>query len=436
MNNLIEKTTGIKNSIVYTLAGAVLALIIAFSTAGINDSGERTVVQWPNGTTFVKFEEGMFWSLFGSTWTYSDVVSLDFEDKPVDAGDGRYTAGTGTPVRYQDGGTGTVYGVARFGLPTNEEDMLKTHRAFRSEGGLRDKMFGPLLREILNLTAGLVTSEEAYAEKRNEYSRWGEDQVTNGKYQTTLVERTIVVEPEELNADGGVIKKAVVRVQNIPEIELTSDGVTPYHGISPLSDYGISVTGFSLTDWTFEPKTLEQISLKRSANMAIITAQANASKAKQEKLQAIAEGQRNVATAQYTEEVEKAKQVVIAERAREVAVIAASQAVSVNEQNYLAGVQDVKAANEYAKAVELRTKADADARKRMILADGALTQKLEAYITVNGMYAQQFGKQKWVPELIMGAGGEGATGSAAADMISLLTTKTARDLSLDMSIVK
>jgi uncharacterized membrane protein YqiK len=181
---------------------------------------------------------------------------------------------------------------------------------------------------------------------------------------------------------------------------------------------------------------LEQISLKRSANMAIITAQANASKAKQEKLQAIAEGQRNVATAQYTEEVEKAKQVVIAERAREVAVIAASQAVSVNEQNYLAGVQDVKAANEYAKAVELRTKADADARKRMILADGALTQKLEAYITVNGLYAQQFGKQKWVPELIMGAGGEGATGSAAADMISLLTTKTARDLSLDMSIVK
>jgi hypothetical protein len=427
MSNLFEQ-----KGLVSTIAAVVLLVVIAFSTAGINDNGYRTVVQWPNGTTFTKFDPGLYWTFFGSTWTYPDVVTTDFQRLESNESG---VVNDGVPIRYQDGGTGFVYGVARFGLPNDETEMLKIHRAFRSRDNLESKMFRPLLEETLNLTAGLLSSIEAYAEKRNEYSRWGEDQVMNGKYQTTLEERTIIVEPVEYDASGAVLKKAVTRVANTPVIMYGEDGATPVRGISPLTDYNIKVTGFSLTNWTFEPRTLEQINTKRAANMAIITAQANSAKAKQEKLQAIAEGQRNVATAKYLEEVEKAKQVVIAERVREVAVITASQAVEVNEQNYLAGVQDVKAAAEYAQAVTLRTKAEAAARKRMILADGALSQKLKAYVQVNSAYAEKFGRQKWVPELVMG-GSDAATGSAATDMISLLTTKTARDLSLDMSIVK
>jgi hypothetical protein len=417
-------------------AGSLLVVIFAaLATFGINDNGYRTVVQLPNGHTFVKFEPGIYFDWFGSTWEYPDVVTMEFDDKGHLGSNNQIEGQTGIPVRYQDGGTGTVYGVVRLSLPTDEPTMLDYHKAFRSDKGARNKLFSPLIKEALNLTAGLLTSEEAYAEKRNEFSRWGEDQIKHGKYLTKLEERTRIVAPAELDGEGKIIKQAVTRKQDIPVIK-TNDLGQPLHGISPLSTYGVGVTGFSLVDWAFEKKTLDQINDKREANMAIITSRANAAKAKQQKLQAIAEGEKNVATAKYLEEVQKVKQVVIAERVAEVAVIDAKKVVSVNEQNYLAQVQDVKAALEEAKAIEARTVAQADAKRRIMEADGALAQKLETYEKVAAKFAVEFGKQKWVPEMVMGSGsGAGASQvNAAQDMIQLLTAKTAKDLQLDMSM--
>ena len=36
-------------------------------------------------------------------------------------------------------------------------------------------------------------------------------------------------------------------------------------------------------------------------------------------------------------------------------------------------------------------------------ADGALQQKIDAYIKVNERYAEALEKQKWVPEVVMGS---------------------------------
>ena len=68
-----------------------------------------------------------------------------------------------------------------------------------------------------------------------------------------------------------------------------------------------------------------------------------------------------------------------------------------------------------------------------MLADGALTQELNAWVTVNRRYAEAIEKQKWVPEVQMGAThAEG--GDSAQDLLSLFLAKTARDLNLDMTI--
>ena len=68
-------------------------------------------------------------------------------------------------------------------------------------------------------------------------------------------------------------------------------------------------------------------------------------------------------------------------------------------------------------------------------ADGALQQKIDAYIKVNERYAQALEKQKWVPEVVMGSQGS-QSGNAATDMMNLLMMKTARDLNLDMQMKK
>ncbi len=66
-------------------------------------------------------------------------------------------------------------------------------------------------------------------------------------------------------------------------------------------------------------------------------------------------------------------------------------------------------------------------------ADGALEKKLEAWVSVNGKYADAIAKHEgaWVPSIVMGANGTAQNG--ANDLISLLMAKTAKDLSLDLA---
>ncbi|MES2625912.1 MAG: hypothetical protein V4628_11590 [Pseudomonadota bacterium] len=405
----------------------LILLVTGLSTFGVNDSGNRTVVQLPSGKIFVKFEPGVYFDWFGRSTVYSDVITYEFDEKAVAEGEPDTSIG----VRYQDGGTGSVYGTVRVVLPRNEEAMLKIHKEFKDERGITENLVEKVVRESLNLTAGLMTSEEAYAEKRNQYIEWAEDQISRGKYLTNLVPRTQIVEPAEIGANGQTIRAAVTRIQNIPEIRVVNG--TPGRGESQFLEYGMDVSGLQLIDWGFETKTLAQIQEKRAANMAIITSQANAAKANQERLQAIAEGEKNVATAQYEQEVEKARQIVIAQRESQVAEINAARQVLVNEQNTRARTEDVKAAEQEARAVELRTTAEAAAKRRLLEADGALEQKLAAYVAVQKVYAEQFAKQKWTPEVVMGGTGSD-NGNAAADMIQLLTVRGAQDLALDLQI--
>ena len=178
--------------------------------------------------------------------------------------------------------------------------------------------------------------------------------------------------------------------------------------------------------------------------MAIITSQANAARANQERLQAIAEGERNVATAEYEQEVIKAEQVVIAEREREVAVIAANRQVEVNREQLEAARIDVQTADEEREAQQLRADGEAYAKRVVLEADGALAQKLETYTNINESWAAAYANRQ-VPQFmtIGGTGTEGGDvnqtsgtyGDSGADIwLQVMGMKAQHDLTLDMSI--
>jgi regulator of protease activity HflC (stomatin/prohibitin superfamily) len=226
-------------------------------------------------------------------------------------------------------------------------------------------------------------------------------------------------------------------LKSIPVIDYGDDGL-PKSYASDLKAYGITLTGFQITDWDFEPKTLEQIATKRKATMAIITAKAEAEQAKQEAITAEEKGKANVMTARYEKEVEKEKAVVIAQQNKEVAIIEAEQLVSVAEQHKLEAEQKKLAAAEYKQEQVLRGEGDGEYKRLVLEADGALQQKLDAYVTVMDHFAKEFGKQKWVPEVQMtqGSSDGAADGNEATNLIKLLTAKTLSDLGLDMAVKK
>jgi hypothetical protein len=408
---------------------------------GINDAGHRTVIQWPNGTTWVKFKPGIYLQMFGSKWVYNDVLTVDF-DKTINE-QGATVDQDGIAVRYQDGGTGTVFGIARYRLPSDEATMLKAHKEFRSNEGIGFKVLKPTTEDIMNHTAGLMTSEESYAERRGTFKEWSKDQLRNGMYLTRQKPVTEIEYgyefcleddlSEELEKECKGVKKTT---KMVPVIVYRDN--KPAYSSSDLGEYGIELTGFNIVDWSYEQKTLDQISEKRKAQMAIITAKANAERAKQDAITAEQVGIANVTVAKYEKEVEKERAVVDAERVKEVAVIEAEKKVDVAEQYKLEQEQLKFAAAEYKQAQTLKGDGDAYYKRAVIEADGALVQKLETYQAVMGRFATEFGKQKWVPEVQMGGysadGTTPETGSAATDLINMLNVRVAKDLALDMSV--
>jgi hypothetical protein len=401
----------------------VVIAVLLLMSAGINDAGNRTVVQYPTGRLLVKFTPGVYMKWFGSASIYRDVLTYDY-DKTNDGSDASMSQ-LGIPVRYQDGGTGKVYGKARFSLPNDAPTMLLLHKAFRSNDGVAGKLIKTVTQEGMNLTAGLMSSEEAYTEKRSVFTQWSNEQIAFGKYQTELKQISTL--------DEGTGKRVV---KNIPVITYGVDG-RPVHIKSDLQEYGITVNGFQITDWDFEQKTLNQISTKREATMAIITAKANAERAKQDAITSEEQGKANVMMAKYEKEVEKEKAIVSAEQNKEVAVIKAQQLVEVATQQKLEAEQKKLSAAEYKQEQILRGEGDGEYKRLVMQADGALAQKLVTYENVMNRFAAAIEKQKWVPEIQMGTSSGSsadAGGSNAMALIDMLSVKTAKDLALDMGL--
>lgn len=405
MGNTVQK---VSKKMIFSVASLIAGLVVVFTTIGINDNGYRTVVQWPNGTTFVKFSPGVYFSLFGSTEVYTDVVTHELN-------------GEGIKVRYQDGGTGSVDGVVRVALPSDEMSMLELHRAVRSVEGFRNKLLLPEVKQSLNLTAGLMTSEEAYAVRRNDYATWAEDQLANGRYVTELVERTVTT------TEGNT------QTKKVPAIRTNKDNL-PMHQNSAFSDYSLRVTGFQITDWDFEPKTLKQISDKREAEMAIITAKANANKAVWQQKQIKADGEKEVERVRYEQLRLKEKETIIADRKKQVAVIDAERIKEVNIQQEQAALIDVRTAKQEGIATKTRADAEAYAKKAVIMADGALDKKLAAYKEVQAAWAKAYSNRK-VPSMVMGASA-GDINSDTSQFQSMLNALIAKDLMVDAKVSK
>jgi len=404
----------------YAIPGGVVSitLILWLMTAGINDAGHRTVIQTPGGSLSVKFEPGIYFTNFGKTWEYNDFLTFD-HDRTDSEDRGTILDQKGIGVRYQDGGIGTVYGKARFALPNDELTMLALHKAFRSNKGVANKLIKPVTEEAMNLTAGLMRSEEAYATKRAIFTELAKSQIGKGKFVTRIETTTVT--------DQVTGKTVETEVPMIVEV-----GGVRQHVESDLSKFGVTLETLQLNDPGFESATKTQIADKRRINMDIITAKANAEKAKQETITAEEQGMANVMTAKYEKEVEKQRAVTDAERVKEVAAIKATQKVEVAIQAKLEAVQFKLRAKEIKQANILEGEGLAEKKRLIYQADGALQQKLDTYKYVNDRYAIAISKQKWVPEVQMGS--TSGTGSSANDLISLLMTKTAKDLSLDMSV--
>ena len=160
---------------------------------------------------------------------------------------------------------------------------------------------------------------------------------------------------------------------------------------------------------------MSQIEAQRKARMNIITQQAEAKEADARAAKAEAEARAQIAETRAAEEVKKTQIVVAAEASRDKAAL------------------DAEAAELEKRANIARGEGEAQRRRMVMQADGALDKKLGAYVQSQKAWAQAFATRP-VPAMVMGGGGGGNTDQNSANFAQAMQLLVAKELGLDLSI--
>jgi len=410
---LIKKFAGLAVLVVIGLVGLVLSPKI-FDTV---EKGTYQIKQAAvTGTMSAKMDPGLWLQLFGDITVWPTAETFFFT-KDSDEGT---AADQSIEVRFNDGSLCDVSGTLRNIMPTNPQDAvnLVTVRGHKTYYDVQQKLILPHVRNSLRLTANLMSARESYAEKRTDFLYWAADQIQNGIYQTDE-ETKKIMDP----ITGEMVTRTVKR------IKMGENGL-PLRQMNPLQDTGIHLVNFEIKAFEYADKVKAQIGAQQEALMAVATARAKAQEAEQDKLTIEAQGEAKVAKARYLELEKKATAVVQAERDKEVA--------ETHAQKELEVAKLAKAAAKETKEKDILLGQGQAEKKRLVMqADGALKQKLEALVEINKNYANAY-KERKVPQVYM-AGGSGANGTSNPDdefsrFMNLMNIRNAKELAIDMNI--
>lgn len=458
---------GLGRNIFYLIVISIIVIVGGIGLLEINEAGYITAKQSiVSGKVTIISEPGIFCQCFGRLTKYKEAGTFTFAKKSNDLeGKGKAKVKKKkeiTPersdvieVRFNDGGIAWLSGVALFDLPKDIDKMHLLHQKFRNFDNLLNVLIVPTLKESVAFTAALMDSGESYMSKRATFTEWAWDQLEKGTYKTE-VQSEETTDPNT----GDITKKRIVKVK-------TDDDGNVMRSKNPLERYGITLKQFQITNISYEPDTEKIIKAKREALQKTISAKIAAERAIQERLAAVELGKKNVKIAEYKALVKKKKSEVEAEEAKEVAVIAARKKLEVGKIEKEKSIRKAKKKVELEKLdreralVEAKKKLEvaridaksaernrqtsifdgqglAEKRRLIYKADGALQQKLDAYVEVMKVLGKELGKQKWVPDITMGAGANGssADGNAAMNFMNLWMMKTAKDLGVEMAADK
>jgi len=329
----------------------------------------------------------------------------------------------------------------RFAIPSDEESFLKLAHEYRSPENLLRTALMPAFKETLQANASLMSAEEYYSGGRTEFNSEFENQMSNGIY---LVKREEVqvrsskqakasanaalgTEQEQYGEDS----KTMFVVQKV----LREDGL-PKRKTQRFINYGITVVSALVTDMRPNQKFVERMQLKQKASADRAIAREQRVQEEEQRLLAIARGEREVAERQAKAKVEQIQKTTEAETDKQLAITSAekikAQAAIAKET---AEINFEKAKIE---AETKRTLAEAEAyQKRVILeADNALAQKLDAEIKIQQLWAEAFSKRK-VPSTVFGSGQSGAPVGSDAEVkafMQMLTLDAAKRLNYDREV--
>lgn len=424
----------------FTIALSVLAFVITgLGAVSYNDAGYCQHVRTIFGTESAVCDTGWYMSAWGTSTSWPHFITIQNTLDVEADGSAIYPP---YRVRLADNWNGDVTQATRFGIPQDDQQFLKMARDFRTQERLISAMLKPAVTSSLDSVSNMYTMEEYWAEgKRDEYKSEFADAVTKGRAEVKQV---------SLNEAGGVIRgraapsnsEAVqddsviedTEVRRVYMEKIQDAGGNDIRIPHDYAEYGIVVSQAILENLDPDDKFEDRIQARKDAASRRIIAQEERREQEEQRLLAIQKGETDVAVRQAAAKTEQIQLTTEAETQKKLAITAAER---VREEARVA--QETAAINlERARidAEAIQVAADAAAyEKRVILeADGALQQKLEAWVNAQRVWAEAASKIN-VPATVIGSDGTSGSALGTVDQfMSMLMVKTARDLQVDTAI--
>lgn len=392
--------------LLFIIVAAIIGIFVLTSIGKLwedVDAGEVVVVQDPfDGDLHVYKEPGWVWQGYGKATHYRKSNQFWF-NSPKDSTE-KKIQDRSIPVQWSDGAPSSISGSIRYDLPLDEQQIIKIHSIFGSQEALEQQLIKTNLEKSVYMTGPLMSSKESYAEKKNDLIFYIEDQVSRGVYKTRQVETKII---DELTNDERTITKVEI---------VEKDGLPLRQEKSPIAEYGIRIYNISVNKISYSNTVENQIRQQQKAIMDVQLAVANAKKAEQDAITVAKQGEANAAKAKWEQEVIKAKLVTEAESRKKVSEL------------------EVLTAENNKRKMVLEGEGEAAKKRAIMQADGALKDKLDAWVKAQGFWAQAFAAYKGnvVPYYVASPNSGGYT-NGATQFMEIMGMKAARDLNLDMS---
>lgn len=397
---------------VFMLGGAILALIllISFNPFSYNPAGSRTCVTQASGNQFVQFQTGVFWAgFFAKETEWSNQISVSYvaDEADYDLTDNTVEIGK-INIRFNDATTAKVSGITQYVLPSGEKEMLEIHNTHRSPESLVKRRLAPYTQECLQSSGQLLSSEAHYSGGRAQMVQDYLDQLKNGAFLLKVQENNIFDTIEKAN------KKTYTVVQ---QLDKTGQAKRKF---SSIKEYEISVGDAQITDVDYQEQVDNMLAKKIEASTKASVSKQELMTAQQQALTIEAQGKAQLVKIEYEQKQAQTKQVV-----------AAQTQVQLAQQDFEKQAIQEKAAIKEANKIKILADADAYEKQRAIQANGALEQKLEAYVKVQEAWAKAASSSNWVPTYQSG-GTTPNGGSNVNQMVDMFMFKSAAALNLDV----
>ncbi len=390
--------------LIYGALGVLFLIITLYVTPKMMEdvgAGEIVVIQDAfDGELHVYSSPGMRGQYMGTVTHYKKSNQFWFNLQI----NGNDTVDLSLPVKWYDGGKANLYGSVRYDLPTDEISMVSIHTTFGSQEAIEHQLIKTNVEKSVTMVGPLMSSKESYAEKKNELIYYIEDQASKGVYRTKQKE---VKEVDPLTG----AEKMVTRV----EVQNGKDNLPLRQEVSPITTFKVKLYNISINEIVYDANVEQQIKTQQQATMQVQTSIALAKQAEQRALTVAKEGEANAASAKWEQEVIKAKLVTEAESNKKVAEL------------------EVQTAELIKRKLTLEGEGEAAKKRAMMVANGALEQKLETWLKSQEFWAKAFSEYQGnvVPNTVMGGG---SNANAATTFMDIMGAKAARDLNLDMKV--